>query len=147
MGVQGAALGFGLPATLVAITPDDTWAHSAADVDELAAALGGAPPELDFFDVDGRPQRPSFDDGGRLAKLDPTGEPDPAAVGRRLEAVFAHLAQFLEDAGEPVDALPPPSGRAGLSTRFSHLHFTHDGPNDSRGWVHNALHRAGIGHG
>jgi hypothetical protein len=137
---------YGTPATFVAVSAGNTWAHSAADVDELAATLAGAPPDLEFFDVDGVPQIPEYDDEGRLAKLEPTGTADPDAVLRRIEAVVAHVVAFLEEAGEPLTGIPRIPSATGLPARARDVHFTGRGPHDPRGFFHNALHRAGVDH-
>jgi hypothetical protein len=147
MGLLNSQHGYGEPAGFLAITRQNTWAHSAARVEELADTISGEPKSpLEFFDDTGQPQLATFDGDGRLIQLEPTGQADSDEVLRRLEAVITFVVAFLRERGEPLDDVPQFFSGQGLRARMRDVHFTRSGPHDPGGFFHNALHRAGRDH-
>jgi hypothetical protein len=147
MGLLSQQHGYGEPAGFLAINRQNTWAHSATRVEELADTIFGEPKgPLEFFDDTGRPQAATWDGDGRLIQLEPVGPAEPDEALRRLEAVITFVVTFLQQRGEPVDEVPRFFGGQGLRARMRDVHFTRNGPHDPGGFFHNALHRAGRDH-
>jgi hypothetical protein len=95
---------------VIAIAPDDRWAHAYEDQRSAVAESAFGRPgqsarDVDFFDGSGRRLTAAYDDDGRLTGLDTaSAAADPEAVRRRLRAVLTFATGYLQQRPPDVDA-------------------------------------------